>query len=289
MTRGDQSPLDYSRIGMDSESSRPHLENQRSMGNPVNENQIKHSQPGDRNQPQPLHDLVKEFSSPSTPSLGACKLSWRDILAAERTKEYFQQILSFIEGERRAGKVIYPQNEDVFNALKWTELSDVKVVIIGQDPYHGPGQAHGLCFSVKPHVALPPSLKNIFKELTSDLGIPSPINNPPNGSLEKWARQGVLLLNTVLTVEQGRPESHAKIGWQRFTDLVIKAVNDHRSGVVFLLWGAHAQKKVELIDLTKHHIIKSAHPSPLSAARGFLGSRPFSKTNQLLASPINWT
>jgi len=211
-------------------------------------------------------------------------LRWRDILSEERSREYFQKILAFIETERKAGKVIYPENENIFNALKLTELGDVKVVIIGQDPYHGPGQAHGLCFSVKPGVSSPPSLQNIFKELASDLGCAA----PRSVSLEDWARQGVLLLNTVLTVEQGRPESHAKIGWQIFTDRVIKTVNDHRSGVVFILWGAHAQKKAELIDQSKHHIIKSAHPSPLSASRGFLGSKPFSKTNQLLASPIKW-
>lgn len=259
------------------------------MSYPGNEDQVQHPQSGVEQRLEPMRDMVREFGYPSTSSTVTSKLKWKDILAEERTKEYFQTILSFIETERRAGKIVYPENEDIFNALKLTELSDVKAVIIGQDPYHGPGQAHGLCFSVKPGIPLPPSLKNIFKELASDLGCPLPQNNPPNGSLEAWARQGVLLLNTVLTVEHGSPESHAKIGWQRFTDLVIKAVNEHRSGVVFLLWGAHAQRKAELIDKTKHHIIKSAHPSPLSASRGFLGSKPFSKTNQLLASPIKWT
>lgn len=251
-------------------------------------------------QNEPEHEIAHPIDPPLDALLGppqdrsantepkeekvTASLRWRDILAEETGREYFQKILVFIETERKSGKVIYPENENIFNALKLTELGDVKVVIIGQDPYHGPEQAHGLCFSVKPGVPSPPSLQNIFKELANDLGCAA----PRRVSLEDWARQGVLLLNTVLTVEQGRPESHAKIGWQIFTNRVIKTVNDYRSGVVFILWGAHAQKKAELIDQSKHHIIKSAHPSPLSASRGFLGSKPFSKTNQLLASPIKW-
>lgn len=215
-------------------------------------------------------------------------LTWKDVLASERESAYFKDLLSFVEAERRSGKIIYPPNKDIFNALAWTEFSAVKVVILGQDPYHGPNQAHGLCFSVKPPTPPPPSLQNIFKELHADLGI----EIPNHGCLENWARSGVLLLNTVLTVEQGQPQSHANRGWERFTDAIIKALNEYRSDLVFLLWGSPAQKKSEMIDQTKHTVLAAPHPSPLSAHRGFLGCKHFSKANQILTSrgipPINW-
>ncbi|WKZ57777.1 MAG: uracil-DNA glycosylase [Bdellovibrionota bacterium] len=214
--------------------------------------------------------------------------SWKDVLQGERHAQYFKSIMDFIEKERAAGKVIYPKNSEIFNALQLTPFDAVKVVIIGQDPYHGPNQAHGLCFSVKAGVAPPPSLQNIFKELQSDLGV----QPPPHGCLEHWARQGVLLLNTSLSVEAGKPQSHAGIGWEHFTDKVIRELNQHRKGVVFLLWGSHAQKKGQLIDRSKHHVLEAPHPSPLSANRGFFGCKHFSKTNQLLTqqglTPINW-
>lgn len=215
--------------------------------------------------------------------------SWRDILKREAEAEYFKKIRVFTKAERSIGKQIYPVEEDVFAALHHTPLSQVKAVILGQDPYHGPGQAHGLCFSVKKGVPPPPSLVNIFKELSSDLGIP----RPSHGCLTKWAEQGVLLLNAVLTVEDGKPGSHAEIGWQRFTDAVIAAVNQERKGVVFLLWGAYAQKKSVMIDPSKHHLLMAPHPSPLSASRGFLGCKHFSKANELLRlqghSEIDWS
>lgn len=214
--------------------------------------------------------------------------TWKEVLAAERSSDYFTELLKFVENERRQGKTIYPPNKDIFNALAWTELAAVKVVILGQDPYHGPNQAHGLCFSVKPPTPPPPSLQNIFKELNSDLGV----TIPNHGCLENWARAGVLLLNTVLTVEQGQPQSHVGRGWERFTDSVIKALNDYRSGLVFLLWGAPAQKKASMIDTARHTVLTAPHPSPLSAHRGFLGCRHFSKANQILESqgiaPIDW-
>ena len=206
------------------------------------------------------------------------ELSWKTLLSDEREKDYFKQILAFIEAERTKGKIIYPKNSEIFNALAHTPFERLKVVILGQDPYHGPGQAHGLCFSVRPGVPFPPSLENIFKELKNDLGI----GRPSDGSLERWADQGVLLLNAVLSVEQGKPQSHANIGWERFTDRVIKEINDRKDGVVFLLWGAYAQKKGEIIDRARHHVLTAPHPSPLSASRGFFGCRHFSQTNELL-------
>jgi uracil-DNA glycosylase len=215
--------------------------------------------------------------------------TWADILEPEKQQPYFQQMMQFVESERAAGKTIYPPSEDVFNAFNLTELDTVKVVILGQDPYHGPNQAHGLCFSVLPHVKTPPSLVNIYKELASDI---SELTIPPHGCLQSWAEQGVLLLNTVLTVEQGQAHSHAKIGWERFTDTVIQQLSDHCDGLVFLLWGSHAQKKGEVIDTQKHHVLSAPHPSPLSAYRGFLGCKHFSRTNDLLKqqgqSSINW-
>lgn len=216
-------------------------------------------------------------------------LGWRDVLAGEREQPYFQSLLEFVEGERRVGKRIYPPNGDVFHALSVTPLSEVKVVILGQDPYHGPGQAHGLAFSVKPPVPPPPSLVNIFKELHNDLGLP-----PPNhGYLEKWAKQGVLLLNAVLTVEEGKPASHANKGWERFTDRVIRELDSRKEHLVFLLWGSYAQKKGAFLDRSKHLVLEAAHPSPLSAHRGFLGCKHFSKTNAYLKkhgmTPIDWS
>jgi uracil-DNA glycosylase len=214
-------------------------------------------------------------------------ITWRDVLSGEREKDYFVSLLQFIESERAKGKVIYPPNAEVFTALSLTPFAETKVVVIGQDPYHGPGQAHGLCFSVKPGVPHPPSLQNIFKELHADLGVPV----PRTGCLEPWARQGVLLLNTVLTVEAGRAGSHAGMGWERFTDRIIAELNSRTSGLVFMLWGAFAQKKAAAVDPTRHLLLKAAHPSPLSV-RGFFGCRHFSKTNQYLESsnrtPIAW-
>lgn len=216
-------------------------------------------------------------------------LTWHDVIGAEKEQDYFQQTLAFVEAERNAGKVIYPPAQDVFNAFRSTEFGDVKVVILGQDPYHGPNQAHGLCFSVLPGVKTPPSLVNMYKELAQDI---DGFDIPQHGYLQHWAEQGVLLLNTVLTVEQGKAHSHAKTGWETFTDKVIEAINQHQSGVVFLLWGAHAQKKGRFIDRNKHHVLTAPHPSPLSAHRGFLGCKHFSQANELLVkqgmSPIDW-
>jgi len=204
--------------------------------------------------------------------------SWKTVLAGEKEEAYFQHILHFLKQEREKGKVIYPKQADIFNAFKYTDFDNVKVVVIGQDPYHGPNQAHGLSFSVQQGVPMPPSLQNIFKELHRDLGIAA----PAHGCLEGWATQGVLMLNAVLTVVAGQPQSHAKIGWEQFTNKVIQSLNDRREGLIFLLWGSQAQKKGEMIDPTRHYILKSSHPSPLSAHRGFLGCGHFSKVNELL-------
>jgi len=216
-------------------------------------------------------------------------VSWTTLLAPEKKKSYFKDILHFLEKEYVAQKNIYPAKSDIFNALKLTEFDHVKVVILGQDPYHNPGQAHGLAFSVKFGVSPPPSLLNIFKELQSDCHI----TKPNHGCLEKWAKQGVLLLNSVLTVEKNKPQSHAKIGWQQFTDAVIASLNHHEKRIVFLLWGAYAKQKRALIDESKHVVLTSAHPSPLSAHAGFLGCKHFSKVNALLRAserePIDWT
>lgn len=216
-------------------------------------------------------------------------LTWHDVIGLEKEQEYFQQTLKFVEAERAAGKVIFPPAKDVFNAFRFTEFDDVKVVILGQDPYHGPNQAHGLCFSVLPGVKTPPSLVNMYKELAQDI---DGFQIPNHGYLKSWADQGVLLLNTVLTVEQGKAHSHAKTGWETFTDSVIDALNQHRQGVIFLLWGSHAQKKGQMIDRSKHHVLMAPHPSPLSAHRGFLGCKHFSQTNQILKQlgqmPIDW-
>lgn len=213
--------------------------------------------------------------------------SWLTALQGEFEKEYMQNLRAFLAEEMRQ-HTVYPPGPLMFNALNTTPLDRVEVVILGQDPYHGPGQAHGLCFSVLDGVPPPPSLVNIFKELSSDLGIP----RPTHGNLSAWARQGVLLLNATLTVRAGEAGSHQGKGWETFTDAAIRAVNERRSGVVFLLWGNYAQKKGALIDTTRHHVLKTVHPSPLSASRGFLGCRHFSKTNELLQAqgkpPIDW-
>lgn len=214
--------------------------------------------------------------------------SWRTPLAGEFEKPHMAGLKRFLEAEKAAGKQIFPKGADYFRALDLTPLDSVKVVILGQDPYHGSGQAHGLCFSVQPGVRTPPSLVNIYKEMQSDLGI-APARH---GFLEHWARQGVLLLNTVLTVEMGQAASHKGRGWEQFTDAVIAQVNAKADPVVFLLWGAHAQRKAAAVDESRHLVLKSAHPSPLSAHNGFLGSQPFSKANAFLEAKgrgaIDW-
>ena len=212
---------------------------------------------------------------------------WDAILAEEWDKEYYRHLRQFLKREY-ATQTVYPNMHDIFNALKYTAFSDVKVVIIGQDPYHGPGQAHGLCFSVQPGVEPPPSLKNMFKELATDVGKPT----PQSGDLSAWAKQGVLLLNTVLTVRQAQPTSHQGQGWEQFTDRVIAELNNKTTPVVFLLWGAHAQRKAQLITNPIHYKLATVHPSPLSAHRGFFGCHHFSKANALLEqhgmTPIQW-
>jgi uracil-DNA glycosylase len=213
---------------------------------------------------------------------------WKNALREEFEKPYMQQLRAFLQQEAALGKAIYPPRPLIFNALNSTPLTQVKVVVIGQDPYHGPGQAHGLCFSVQPGVKAPPSLVNIYKELKRDLNI----DIPSHGNLQHWAEQGVLLLNTSLTVEHGIAGSHAKVGWQTFTDKVIEVASQQQERLVFLLWGAHAQSKEKLIDVSKHLVLKSVHPSPLSAHRGFIGNGHFSRTNKFLQqhglSPIDW-
>lgn len=215
------------------------------------------------------------------------KTDWNPILKGELQKPYWAEVQRFVAAERSQHEV-YPPADQVFTALHLTPYADTRVLILGQDPYHGPGQAHGLCFSVQPGVRVPPSLQNIHKELQSDLGIVP----PPHGNLEAWARGGVLLLNAVLTVRAHEAASHRKQGWETFTDAVIAAVNAKPETVVFLLWGSYARAKKQLIDTSRHVIIESPHPSPLSAHRGFFGSRPFSRTNEALAAagrpPIDW-
>ncbi|MES2917017.1 MAG: uracil-DNA glycosylase [Pseudomonadota bacterium] len=215
---------------------------------------------------------------------------WRQALAGEFAAPYMAQLGDFLGQERAAGKVIYPPGPEVFNAMNTTPLSRVKVVILGQDPYHGPRQAHGLCFSVRRGVAPPPSLLNIFRELKTDVGIPQ----PRHGELTHWAEQGVLLLNSVLTVEAGQPGSHQGRGWETFTDAAIRMLNEQRQHLVFLLWGAYAQRKGRIIDPQRHLVLKSVHPSPLSANRGgWFGHHHFSQTNRYLQdhglSPIDWS
>ncbi len=229
--------------------------------------------------PEPLAVLIEDIGV----------RTWTDVIGSEKEQDYFKATLATVRSEREAGKVIYPPATEVFNAFKLTELDQVKVVILGQDPYHGPNQAHGLCFSVLPGVRTPPSLVNIYKEMQRDL---PDFVTPNHGFLESWAQQGVLLLNTVLTVQAGMAHSHAHLGWETFTDRVIEQINASCQGVVFLLWGAHAQKKGRFIDRSRHHVLSAPHPSPLSAHRGFIGCGHFSETNRLLSqqgmSPINW-
>lgn len=202
---------------------------------------------------------------------------WAELLKDEFQKDYYLRLREFLKSEYQH-YTIYPDMYDIYNALHYTPFHQVKVVILGQDPYHGPNQAHGLSFSVKPEVDIPPSLKNIYKELHADIGCLI----PNHGYLVKWAEQGVLLLNNVLTVRRGQAHSHRGMGWEQFTDQVITTLNQKETPVVYILWGAAAQKKQALIDLSKHYVLKSPHPSPLSAHRGFFGSKPFSKTNQIL-------
>ena len=206
----------------------------------------------------------------------------------ELEKDYFQELIHFVQRERMSGKVIFPPENIVFNAFEQISENNLNVVIFGQDPYHGAGQANGLAFSVNKGVKIPPSLRNIFKELHSDLGIPI----PEHGDLTDWAKQGVLLLNTILTVEEGKPGSHQNIGWERFTDAIIKKISTERDGVVFILWGNYAKNKIKLIDSNKHLILQAAHPSPLSAYQGFFHCKHFSKTNNYLMKlgkkPIDW-
>ncbi len=214
--------------------------------------------------------------------------SWKEVLAEEFQKPYFQKIKQTLVEEKQNGRTIYPPGPLIFNAFNLTPFDEVKVVILGQDPYHGKGQAHGLCFSVPQGIAPPPSLVNIFKELNTDLGVPI----PNHGNLEKWAKQGVFLLNAFLTVRANEAASHSKIGWQDFTNAVIQKLSEQRTGIIFLLWGRFAQEKDILIDKSKHHILYAAHPSPL--ARGaFMGCKHFSKTNELLQhegyNPIDWS
>lgn len=214
--------------------------------------------------------------------------AWKRRLSQEFDQPYFGEIRAFLKREKLEGKVVFPPGQLIFNAFNLTPFDKVKVVILGQDPYHGAGQAHGLCFSVQHGVKPPPSLVNIYKEMKSDLGIAP----PPHGCLEAWAKQGVFLLNAMLTVEKDKPASHQKIGWQNFTDAAIKQLSDHRDHLVFILWGAFAQQKIGLINSNKHLIIKSPHPSPFSADKGFYGSKPFSTTNNWLENhgieKINW-
>jgi len=215
------------------------------------------------------------------------KNDWKDLLEDEFKKDYYLNLRKFLINEYKT-KTIYPDMYDIFNALHFTDYKDVKVVILGQDPYHGPNQAHGLSFSVKPEVGIPPSLVNIYKELNSDLNC----YIPNNGYLKKWSMQGIMLLNTVLTVRAHNPNSHRNMGWEHFTDKIISLLDKRKDPIVFILWGKNAQSKQALINNPIHHIIKAPHPSPLAAYRGFFGSKPFSKTNKFLKSigkdPIDW-
>lgn len=219
--------------------------------------------------------------------------SWKQRLADAFSEPYMQQLRAFLLERKSAGAVIYPPGPLIFNALNSTPFDTVKVVILGQDPYHGPGQAHGLSFSVPDGVALPPSLLNIYKEITADIGTSAPGERPGSGNLQPWVEQGVLLLNAVLTVERGNAGAHQGKGWERFTDRVVSELDKGRDGLVFMLWGSYAQKKGAAIDQSRHLVLKAPHPSPLSAHRGFFGCRHFSKANSWLSArglePINWT
>lgn len=224
-----------------------------------------------------------------SPELIKLHPSWKGYLQSEFEKGTMKKLTAFLLDQYKAGKTIYPQGDDYFAALNLTPLDQVKVVIVGQDPYHGPGQAHGLCFSVQEGVRFPPSLRNIFKELHEDVGV----QTPKSGSLKKWAEHGVLLLNAVLTVEDGKAASHQGQGWEEFTDQIIHLVNDRCEHVVFILWGSYAQKKAAFVDRHKHFVIESVHPSPLSAHRGFFGTKPFSRANAFLKSKgiseVDWS
>ncbi len=215
--------------------------------------------------------------------------SWQTVLKEEFENPYFRSLVTFLKAEKAQGKIIYPPGPLIFHAFNQTPFEKVKVVLLGQDPYHGNGQAQGLSFSVPAGIKPPPSLVNIFKEIATDIGTPMPKDY---GNLTHWADQGVMLLNAILTVRKGEPSSHAKFGWMEFTNAVIKAISDKKSGVVFLLWGKFAQEKQVLIDETRHHVLKAAHPSPYSADKGFFGCRHFSKTNEILVregkDPIDW-
>ncbi len=214
--------------------------------------------------------------------------SWLEHIGAEFEQEYMLKLRAFLQQRKMAGAIVFPPGNKIFNALNSTAFSQVKVVIIGQDPYHGPGQAHGLCFSVPHGIAIPPSLRNIYKELHSD----GDFIIPEHGCLNAWAEQGVLLLNAVLTVEQGQAAAHQNKGWEKFTDSIIQALNSQRNGLVFMLWGAYAQRKAAMVDESRHCVLKAPHPSPLSAHRGFLGCRHFSKANLWLQQqgqePVDW-
>jgi uracil-DNA glycosylase len=218
--------------------------------------------------------------------------TWKAALADEFDQPYMQELRQFLSTQKRSRKVIYPRGDDIFAALDLCPLPDVKVVIIGQDPYHGPGQAHGLCFSVQPGVPQPPSLINIFQEINDDLGTPERRLDGTRGCLEPWARQGVLLLNAVLTVEGGRAGSHQGRGWERFTDRIVEVLNEQLEHLVFMLWGTYAQKKGAIVDRQRHCVLSAPHPSPLSAHRGFFGCRHFSQANAYLErhgqTPIDW-
>lgn len=214
--------------------------------------------------------------------------SWKEHLQPEFERDYMIALRQFLQQEKEQGKVIFPAGSEIFNALNSTPLSQVRVVILGQDPYHGPGQAHGLCFSVKPGVAIPPSLRNIYKEIAADIGFPP----PKTGSLQSWAEQGVLLLNAVLTVESGKAASHQGRGWEQFTDRAVTLLNEKREHLVFILWGSYAQRKGQIIDRNRHLVLESPHPSPLSASRGFFGNHHFSRANEYLIAhgqaPVDW-
>lgn len=214
--------------------------------------------------------------------------AWNNQLGDEFKKDYMLSLREFLANRKQQGAIIYPPGSQWFAALDTTPFDQVKVVILGQDPYHGPGQAHGLCFSVLPNIKVPPSLVNIYKELKSDLGI----DQPNHGCLTSWAEQGVLLLNATMTVEQGQAGAHQGKGWETFTDTIINKLNQHRQGVVFMLWGSYAQKKASMIDAERHLVLQSVHPSPLSAYRGFFGCKHFSKANDYLQGqglePIDW-
>jgi len=215
--------------------------------------------------------------------------TWSEFLLHEQQQPYYLELQNFITAERAAGKIIYPKEADVFQAFSLTPLKDVKVVILGQDPYHGPDQAHGLCFSVLPGIKIPPSLRNMYKELSADI---DGFAAPDHGYLIEWAQQGILMLNTVLTVEQAKAHSHAKSGWEIFTDHVIEQLNQQDEEIIFVLWGNHAKKKGRHIDRSRHHVLEGVHPSPLSASRGFFGCQHFSAINSRLQvrqqAPINW-